>query len=742
MKLKKWLRYISLIGISCIIISLSFLTVYAYEPDMKLSVRYGYHEYGKLGYHIPVFVTIENNGEDFDGELCIYIPYQKDVSNAAQLSVISTTAQEENYIFQKEIHIDGKDNITENMQIPVLKENQVIEILVKDSEGRDYVKKELLLNVQYAASSIVLGTVLQDGKELTINTILQDDYQTQVKTVPIDKNSFPKEWIGLELFDIIIFDRASFDALTDEESAVFKQWEQSGGMIRIIDEDEEYEQLHTLYGEEALRLLVGEDNLDDLAAKSYAAYNSRYYDVIWMLNAINVASSPDIWKFLLVLLFYIASVGPLTYILLKRYDKRNYTWACVVVLSLFFSFIIYLMGNNTRFRTPFLKYVTFLDINDNMIENTYFTIQAPYNHDYKFYVDKDCSVIPLNEELYSMEEDKDRINKINIDYNIAVKSKEEETEIEIRNLAAFTEEAFLSTNCLEDKADEFIKGKLNSFEDELTGEIVNESGHDLENAILVLRNRIIKIGSVGNKERIDLQGKEMVPFTSSTLYKTIMKLLNIDSLNTVVANSTNSREDSITYEKLNALNYCIQSNSDSLEDKAMLIGFDTQKDQVNFLHDVDYDAYGITCITANITDVNYQKGELRFLPYVREHAETDEGYYDTYSDTVYGGNTIITYHLEDLTSDIVLRLKRQEVDKEDVTTKVFDGKIYLLNNKTQEYDLLDYGNGEAEFSLSSKYITKDNTITLKYEVDLPEDKPNAKLPFISMTGRYQDAADS
>lgn len=254
--------------------------------------------------------------------------------------------------------------------------------------------------------------------------------------------------------------------------------------------------------------------------------------------------------------------------------------------------------------------------------------------------------------------------------------------------------------------------------------------------MVILRNQIIYIGDLKSREQVSLNGKKREIYSTNSIYRKLSSLLNIDNQKTGVRINTHNREESIAYEKLNALNYTVLSYAESLEEKAMLIGFDTKHDQTGIQSDSGYHAFGVTCIRADITDVGFKKGSMYYQPFVREYAEVKDGYYESFNDTVFGDDTIIMYPVGQFKTDITLHFNQQEVDKSDSMTKGFDGEIYLYNQITNKYDLLDYQNGKLDFRLKEAYIQSDNTITVKYKTNLTEMTPYAKLPFISMTGRY------
>lgn len=72
------------------------------------------------------------------------------------------------------------------------------------------------------------------------------------------------------------------------------------------------------------------------------------------------------------IIIYIILAGLGLYIFLRQRDLSQLYRSSVVVLSLIFTVIIYLMGNRTRFRDVFYTYAQFQEVSwDSVSENVY-----------------------------------------------------------------------------------------------------------------------------------------------------------------------------------------------------------------------------------------------------------------------------------------------------------------------------------------------------------------------------------
>lgn len=68
------------------------------------------------------------------------------------------------------------------------------------------------------------------------------------------------------------------------------------------------------------------------------------------------------------------------YIFIRQRDLSQLYRSSVVVLSLIFTVIIYLMGQPDRFRDVFYTYAQFQEVSwDSVSENVYMNMRAPYS---------------------------------------------------------------------------------------------------------------------------------------------------------------------------------------------------------------------------------------------------------------------------------------------------------------------------------------------------------------------------
>lgn len=506
---------------------------------------------------------------------------------------------------------------------------------------------------------------------------------------------------------------AGFDVLSDS----FEQWENHSGLII----------------EEMINKLIGTSQLIEIENEVYNGASSEYWSVYYMLNSVAMDNLPGIGKYVAVLCIYIVLTGPVLYLVLKKMDKRNFMWLGVAAASVLFAAIIFLMGRETRFTAPFINYTNIVTYEDDSVDDlVYFNIKAPFNNSYFLYVNNQYTLIPISEAMYYYNENME----INLDYyNVRIKYKEKETEVEMAGLPAFTSEYFLVRKKSENQDTNSLKGEANVFQDILSGEVTNHLEYDLENAAIVLYNHVIPLGTLKSGETKDLKDYKISDFTSGYTYEVTKMLSGIEKNYSGPITDQYIRAN----QKNNIFSYYLSRYFGNYTDKAMLIGFSSKSDQVNFQLDSGYKAYGLTLVTAPVT-VSYEKDGYSYDPFVKEKGEAINGDFDTYSNQMYSEELIMSYDLGEDLEHITLFLEDEDYYDTEYF-KAFSGNMFFYNQETGIYDKVDYQNGTFSEAQLESYLTKENIIMIKYVQLQDKDYIGIKLPKLSTIGRASNAGN-
>lgn len=119
-----------------------------------------------------------------------------------------------------------------------------------------------------------------------------------------------------------------------------------------------------------------------------------------LLAAIPAMDMPPITYILFIFLLYLGMAGPLNYLVLKRIDKREWSWFTIPALSIVFAVLIYAIGFGTKGNELVLSTISVLEMDKDSDQGNltrYMGVFMPTRGDYKIDIDTD-GLISLVEE--------------------------------------------------------------------------------------------------------------------------------------------------------------------------------------------------------------------------------------------------------------------------------------------------------------------------------------------------------
>ena len=480
---------------------------------------------------------------------------------------------------------------------------------------------------------------------------------------------------------------------------------------------------------------------------NYGIYNSMSYADV---NAV-----PKVGGYIIILVIYIILVGPATYLILKKLDKRSLTWIAVPILAIVFTLLVYILGSDTRINEPYAGYVEIITMqNDNTAKDeVYFGLTAPYNHNYSIGIDRDNVVTQLSDSTYNyyrynMQQD----NRIDYDnYMTAINVGFDQTKLEVNNNPAFKPVYYQSqsTRTLENQ----LTYDIHYTGEEINGTVTNGFNFNLVNVMLMSDGYLIHIGSIGHGETIRLEGKDKVFLTSSSV------MYNESIINQVAGGTTEIKDNTAEMNrKSNVLYYLAGNNMLECENNSYVIGFlekDTaeEKDlaeeknaaedknnasditQNSLINELSQkmDSYGTKIVMFPI-DIDYTKEDQTFVPSIDAYMDIRKGSIDKNNQTRYltSENMTVEYDLPEEDSIIsfdYITTRNGDLDSE--YEKKFEGKIYFLNNSTGSYDQVFQSSVGSRVTNLSNYVTNHNTLTIRYSTDISLQGYQMIMPHIS-----------
>lgn len=124
----------------------------------------------------------------------------------------------------------------------------------------------------------------------------------------------------------------------------------------------------------------------------YDHYNNNYF-----LNINPNITPPDFWIIVLVISIYTIIIGPITYLILKVKDKREYMWFFVPITSILFVFVFFITGFNTSVNNNTVNIVNIIEqsYDHNYISDSYGSLVSPTKKDLTLETTSQIKILPI-----------------------------------------------------------------------------------------------------------------------------------------------------------------------------------------------------------------------------------------------------------------------------------------------------------------------------------------------------------
>jgi hypothetical protein len=217
-------------------------------------------------------------------------------------------------------------------------------------------------------------------------------------------------------------------------------------------------------------------------------------------------AAPKASRFFFILFIYIIVLAPISYLALKKLDKRELMWITVPILAIVFGIIVYISGTGTRMGEVTTNMISFLNFDDN--GNTTATTYAGIFNTNKMKVkvtgkDED-KILPVTDYYYDP--------KLPVD-NESMEAKvfSDSGAVEYRN------SSLLETQTLQVQEAEKKLGKIETDfsikNGDITGSIKNSTKLDLRDCLLIVPGGYYKIDSITSGQSIKLDNMSKMTFS-------------------------------------------------------------------------------------------------------------------------------------------------------------------------------------------------------------------------------------
>lgn len=482
--------------------------------------------------------------------------------------------------------------------------------------------------------------------------------------------------------------------------------------------------------------LLGENRINRLAELVYSGNSDRYWSVQTLIDTGDVDKLPNLFLYMAVTAVYLVLLGPGLYLFLKNWDLQIYYRRGVLVLSLVFAGIIYMMGISTRFRSTFFTYASIRDVtSDYVTDTTYVNVRNPYNRPYYVDLAPEYSVLPITSSYWGGYGNWEELTA-ETPWQTEIVATEEHVRIQGQNIPAFTSRYFRLENKSDNVEQIGFDGTVDYFEGEIGGSVTNHFPFPVENAAVMLYGNMVLLGHMEAGETKNLADYELMRFPLGNSYVVADRITGERDFG---ATDINNKEYLLAMERSNLLKFYMDNYLTGYTADARLIAFSSQKEETLFLKDKAAETYGVTMLTSSM-EVNASRDRSLYRSVLMKEPKVVSGSYDSAVNSMAGMEPLtLEYQLgedidvESLTFESVNE-EFLEADRNSFTD-AFTGSIYFYNYGTGNFDLMELEGQTLDVEELRPYLSPGNTLTVRYVYDGIAGYNDLQLPMPMVAGR-------
>jgi hypothetical protein len=584
--------------------------------------------------------------------------------------------------------------------------------------------------------TLIIGTGLSYEKNLNI---FKDDFivgdigdvsKYNTKAISGYTNGL-NENMDIDLLELKV--ENAMTILKDNEIPLIQKIEKGQGTITIISFDLGLNPMAEWnYRYEFIKKLSTDVSSKNIVINQDDKIN-MYDGVQYNLTNIPELPMPTAVKILMIFMIYFLMVSPLSYIVLKKLDKRELMWAIIPSLSLIFIVVMFVSGISTRVTTSVVNSINYINKSKNGSENieSFASILTPTKQDVKIQEIDERKLTPMiNDNYYMYSSYQAGVTKLKVE-DVKINSKVLQGNT---NTIEFYGNGVFSNNAIKIENNKIPEGNIIStinFSDSVyAGEVKNEFSFDIYDAYILLNNKYISIGDIKSGETKEISDKGnnyggyIYDFTDKIYY----------------SNGYNNTSPFISSDKMEAIKKDIQKADflnnyfqmqNSMITPKIVAWADTQFNKDFLINGKKVKSFEKSLIItdADVTFIKDGKAEYPFgfiNPTVSPLGNVNGGY-DQYSGYIYGkGDYELGFSLSDYQINI------EEIDVKFSKSSGANTELYLYNNEKNQWELIDSSTYQILKEDFDKYV--DGQSNFKLKISIFTDGMDTEIPKISVKG--------
>lgn len=364
-KMKKWSKLGSLV-LFCLLstIFIGYLAQPSYADDeLQMKAKAGFAGYARSGKMTSVQVIVDNNGPGVTA--CLEI---------------STLSGEKQVLYRKAAVLPSGSKKAIDMYIPVNAEQDYTVKLVSEPEKK--LLAESRLRMFYIEDNLLVGVLGHNVDDLDyLEEIRLPGSGRRVSVAYLQEENLPVNELLLDNINVLVLYNYSFNRFSEQKSSAIREWVKRGGILvqggdrfdssvlaggnneLATNAKELVLQGNTLYHQQLGRgsiYYLGHDGaigIDGMNLWQYLLNEAESSSLVLThdmneagntlgtaLSTMPASDLPAFGWLAVIFLIYIVILGPGAYLVLKRFDRREWGWAVIPLLAVLLFSFTYLYG--------------------------------------------------------------------------------------------------------------------------------------------------------------------------------------------------------------------------------------------------------------------------------------------------------------------------------------------------------------------------------------------------------------
>lgn len=194
-------------------------TIYAAkDKDFKVEVKCGYNNSIQVRCYVPFYITIENNGENFDGSVQVITP-----------------KNEYNVMYEKDVSLARGTKKTVTLTVPIMNYTDKVNVRIVNRKDKVVWSENVKCNVLYSLTDVNIGVLSDDFTALSYMSgqPLFSYSGLATKIYELDENTMLEEWMALQMLDVVVVTNFSTDKLSEAQISALGTWVEEGGLLIV-----------------------------------------------------------------------------------------------------------------------------------------------------------------------------------------------------------------------------------------------------------------------------------------------------------------------------------------------------------------------------------------------------------------------------------------------------------------------------------------------------------------------------